>query len=360
MNRHSNLLRDFERHCPLTYKAIWGCRYLLPSKRQSDYINQEPLNRRVELLLLKLTLGGLSRSDLSRMIEILNLIQGLRYDRPTLYLERELAEALLRTDLPEDLSTSDLHWPWPQLRIMLPKGLCTAPSSEGQLTALHHLDICLWHQGENLQLQECYVQELSSGLSQCGYSLDPGLLEPFQFQYQTSTIFCGCGLTDYQKNGYEPDMLTWIGDYDDCKLQDLVKSTPADSAWEISSPFSERHQTLNDRGRVLALNVLLFLSEEPIFFKPEGFIRPPRLDGQHLKAGLVAARFVGQCHGRVASEPVSRLARGESTGIIRAPHWVRGHWTRIAHGQGRKLRRLTWIAPYHTGSSAAENNFENQ
>ena len=31
------MMANFERHCPVAYKAIFGKRYLLPNKRQSDY-----------------------------------------------------------------------------------------------------------------------------------------------------------------------------------------------------------------------------------------------------------------------------------------------------------------------------------
>jgi hypothetical protein len=38
-------------------------------------------------------------------------------------LDLDLGEMLLRTDLPPDFTTDDIRWPWPGLRIMLPKEL---------------------------------------------------------------------------------------------------------------------------------------------------------------------------------------------------------------------------------------------
>jgi hypothetical protein len=38
------------------------------------------------------------------------------------YLERELAEVLMRTKLPQDFNTDDLRWRRRLLRIMLPEG----------------------------------------------------------------------------------------------------------------------------------------------------------------------------------------------------------------------------------------------
>jgi hypothetical protein len=39
------------------------------------------------------------------------------------YLERELGELLVRTEIPADFSADDIRWRWPEMRIVLPKGI---------------------------------------------------------------------------------------------------------------------------------------------------------------------------------------------------------------------------------------------
>jgi hypothetical protein len=47
----------------------------------------------------------------------------LKLDQRTLFVERELGEALKRTDLPEGFCPQDLRWRWNALRLVLPAGL---------------------------------------------------------------------------------------------------------------------------------------------------------------------------------------------------------------------------------------------
>src|SRR5260370_10041132 len=47
----------------------------------------------------------------------------LKLDQRTLFVERELGEALNRTDLPEGFCPQDLRWRWNALRLVLPVGL---------------------------------------------------------------------------------------------------------------------------------------------------------------------------------------------------------------------------------------------
>ena len=47
----------------------------------------------------------------------------LKLDQRALFVERELGEALKRTDLPEGFCPQDLRWRWNALRLVLPAGL---------------------------------------------------------------------------------------------------------------------------------------------------------------------------------------------------------------------------------------------
>ena len=54
------------------------------------------------------------------------------YGVPTYYIAPELAEAALRTDLAPELQLADLHWPFPALLLMLPRG-CVRHPLEGDV-----------------------------------------------------------------------------------------------------------------------------------------------------------------------------------------------------------------------------------
>ena len=132
----------FEARYPRLYQAIFGRRFLVPQYRIADYENQDVLNQPMNDWFRAAVGGQIDfRNDLMRM-RLVNYALALCYNRPTLYCERELAEALQRTDLPSDLTVADLNFKWPQLRIILPLNLLTT-NRQGQLCSVTYLDMCL-------------------------------------------------------------------------------------------------------------------------------------------------------------------------------------------------------------------------
>ena len=75
---------------------------------------------------------------------------------------------LLRTDLPPDFTTDDIRWPWPGLRLMMPKQL--ALSADVPTCPLQYLDICLAQENELVRLQQETLDDLLGGLSRLGAS----------------------------------------------------------------------------------------------------------------------------------------------------------------------------------------------
>ena len=65
--------------------------------------------------------------------ELINLLQGLRCDVPPVFLDLDLGEMLLRTDLPPNFTTDDVRWSWPGFRIMMPRGWVSAPKRQAVL-----------------------------------------------------------------------------------------------------------------------------------------------------------------------------------------------------------------------------------
>jgi hypothetical protein len=128
----AEVLREFARKCPKLNRAISKRRYLLPKVRTDDYVNQEICDNHFKCLMLDWAIKGIGKHKSSTGVELLNVISALKYDRPILYLERELGVKLMETDLPEDFTTEEVYWPWPSFRVMLPTNLVGAPAFDGQ------------------------------------------------------------------------------------------------------------------------------------------------------------------------------------------------------------------------------------
>jgi hypothetical protein len=86
----------------LAHKALAGRRYRLPVKLQDSYPNQDIGLRQRQLVLLACALLPPEEISFPRRCELINLVEGLKCDFPTVYVDSDLAQALIRTELPED------------------------------------------------------------------------------------------------------------------------------------------------------------------------------------------------------------------------------------------------------------------
>ncbi len=304
----------FQQRCPELYRAIFGKRYLLPQYRSGDYQEQDTLNRQMFDWFVAALTGRINfNDDLMRML-LVNYAMALCYNRPTLYAERELCEALERTDLPSDLSTKDIHFKWPQLRIILPLGTI---SREGH--SLTHLDMCLVGAGQTVNLPEPIRAELSFKI-------------PVVENQLTGT---GFNLLGTISDG--PTFYSYRTAWNNQKLGQSGSGRVCDQTCD------QTDRNLTDRMFRLSLNLLLFLGARPIEYDPLHFERPARLEGKHLRAALARAHFVGQ----EAYRPSSKKPRSSDRHC--APHFTAGHWRRCVYGRGRSQSRLRWIAVYFAG-----------
>jgi hypothetical protein len=338
----AEVLREFARKCPKLNAAISKRRYLLPKVRESDYINQEFCDNHFKRVLMEWALGKILNRD-SAAVEALNVVSGLKYDRPLLYLERELGEKLVETDLPEDFTTEEIHWPWPSFRVMLPKNLVGAPSFDGKPLHGLYVDLALWERGKEMYLAGEYAIELNRLFGNRAVSVEI-LTTPIT--QRNATGFYLSSLTDYQQPGYQPDVASCMTGWDDWKLRDMITST---GGVLEGGPKEEINHDFLERLRFLALNLLLFLSQEPLTVLNESWLRKPKTEGKHLLPGLLAARFVGDCMPKFRANPPMERKEYEPSGRTHAPHWVRGYWKRVVYGKGRTLRKRQWIMPYRTG-----------
>ena len=109
-----------------------GRKFVLPHYRQGDYYPQDVLNKSALAVMLMPALAASDRAVLDDVIrsQLLNNFAALACDRPVMFLERELGEILVATEIPGVVDASDIHFPFPSFRVMLPKGLIGIANGE--------------------------------------------------------------------------------------------------------------------------------------------------------------------------------------------------------------------------------------
>ena len=318
METTAKLDKAFQMRCPQLYRAILGKRYLLPQYRIADYESQDVLNRPMYDWFRAALTGRVDfTNDLMRMLFV-NYMMALCYNRPTLYLERELSEALERTDLP-DLTIADFHWRWPQLRIVLPLGTI---SREGH--SVSYLDMCLVEARQTFNWPEPIRSELQSFAIPC-----------------VENQLTGTGFNLLGAISEGPSFYTYHSAWDDQTLGQSGRGRACDQTCD------QTDRSLTDRMFRLSLNLLLLLSATPILYDPSHFERPPRLEDKHLKPALTRAHFVGQQLYRARPSPKKPTENPNGRHV--SGHFASGHWRRVVHGTGPKDRHLKWILPYYAG-----------
>jgi hypothetical protein len=327
--------------CPLTWMAITGKRYLVPTYRQSDYYNQETLDKIMAFFLATYVSGDYGpRPDHIIRTLYLSSILGLKEQRPMYFLERELGEALMRTQLPGDLVTDDIHWRWGSVRIMLPKGLISIERKGEDRRDVMYLDISKAKAGAMNTLPVEMTRELGRFALQFGRLRTDYIPTPI-FEQDGMVVAC-------QLSG---DMTTNPGlnyglvrPFEGRKLKDIRVG----GHFETGSLCDETDDQLLDRMEHLALNVLLFMGSVPLEYDTEAKdpIRKTKVVNDRVIPGLWAAKFVGRSQYRPSQKPSYHTA--QFTGRKLPRHWRAGHWKRQVYGPGREERKLIWIEPYET------------
>ena len=104
-----------------------------------------------------------------------NVLLAIKHGRPQLWLERELGEALIRAQVPEDMTAEDIHWRWPGFRVHLPKGLLRLKGENGTTDHdMMYLDLCITPAKTQLAIPEPYATEICAIALEYGWP-DPGL-----------------------------------------------------------------------------------------------------------------------------------------------------------------------------------------
>lgn len=329
----------FAERAPETWQAVMSKRYVLPAHRINDYIRQEVCDYLFLDVLMSYT-GGRMRVDSVVNSCYISALHALRYGRPTFYLERELGEALLRTELPLDLAAADIKWPFPQFRVYLPTGLVGLQRPDSFSSSMF-LDINRMVKGERCHLPPAIRTELA----ETNHSF---YFPNFDGEFDGISVSTNLHFDSVDSN------MTYAltGPYDGT-LSDILNYSHTQMAETVMTDQHDADFTL--RFVALAFNLLLFLDNYPINIESTRqigthLIRRPKFKGKHYTTGLYQPHFVG-----LASYHPSRVPSGlpvVHTGRTLAQHWRKGHWKRQPYGpRSENKRRFIWINLYQAGGS---------
>jgi hypothetical protein len=228
------------------------------------------------------------------------------YGVPTYYITPELTAAALRTDLAPELQLADLHWPFPALVLMLPRG-CARQPTEGDAPFV--------------------------GLCRMP---DPHIPATIGFEPAITyvTMMPEANQCPMYHTTQHVDGLSYAGS------QDIFFDGSFDSGTDTDREFS---RSLWKLGLVL----ISIMTARPDLIEPGCLLKrvkakvkgePPREWWSPTIVGRVfAATADSSVNGHTGSHTAHR------------PHWVRGHVKSQAHGPRHTLRKILWVQPYRTG-----------
>jgi hypothetical protein len=328
--RFKEVIKRVTRTCPATTKAFLSRKYALPQYRQPDYYDQDLINAMSVMMLMYPALPSYTSDDVV-MSHLLNLFQALKHDRPTLFLERELGEILVKTEIPGFLETQDIHFPFPSIRVHLPKQLLGLGAQDRWVM---YLDIGYLPKDAEVQCPRAIAAELDRF----------GGTNVFRLSRMAIT--------------YPEHALSVAAQVDKGLASSYAVTKPLQGTLQEFKVFSGKLHTdfANDADddqllagmQRLALNILLILSSMPLEYTPDVIERKERTEGKRIIPALVRARWVGD---HLLRAKRAGHVQGEipATGRKIPAHWVSGHWKHQPHGKGFALRRLVYILPYRTG-----------
>jgi hypothetical protein len=121
-------------------------------------------------------------------------------------------------------------------------------------------------------------------------------------------------------------------------------------------------QSTNQRMEGLAINDLLVQLYQPELLTTGPAAKVPR--GKGFSAGTPDDTGTVTPQGpvwigkdfrldRIPRTPSEGTTAGTSSSASRRPHWRRGHWHTVLHGEKRQSRRMQWFQPVYVGLSRA-------
>jgi hypothetical protein len=340
-----------QKQAPKCWELFFGKKYILPQYRQADYARQDFVNFMEWSTLIALPFSRY-RDDIMNAC-FCNTAGGLYQGRPTLFMERELGHALVRTELPQDMVAEDFKWRWPAFRVYLPKDLIVLDKN-GRRNSMMFIDIGLLEQDEGRGIPLEYARELDSvsAMVNGNKTLSTMSFEKFKFYYPDRAIVI-CGILNLIDGLSPQDLTTYamVKPFAKYTVKELCSMTDKlKSAWSCDIQDDQ----INTLMEHVALQTLLFLSAYPIEYAPDKVLRKPSAHGNRHISGLYAARFVGSSQIRPdnAGHHIAKMMTPSE--YFQMSHWRCGHWKRQPYGPKLGQRRLIWINPYKAGREEEE------
>jgi hypothetical protein len=262
--------------------------------------------------------------------------------KATLFIEEELAQALLRTDLPEGFTPDDLHWRRDAFRFFLPKGLFRVRvDRRGEVVSPTCVTFARMDAGVPYLplLPELLADRDAS--PQHGWALTRLRAETFtpdsdrvvfsvQVRSDPRQVQCR---EYYSAHHLDGRSLTELA-------ADIGAHQEGAAVWDASEKDFMREVMR------FCYNALLYLGAVPLEYEPK-VIRPAKEKKGRLQKEVLEARFLGQELYRPSVKPSGQKTH-EFTGRKLEAHWRAGSWRRQPCGPGWSQRKLIWVAPYRT------------
>lgn len=249
----------------------------------------------------------------------------IRYQVPTYFVARELCEALLKTEAPDDLLFSDIKFPMPAMLFVLP-----------------------------YEFSQTYFGNYVPFVTVTTIPQEAIIRSPL--------IFEGRKMRDVQVFNKNPFFLSTMLCYEnglpmhydsrcplDRPVKDLMHDAPFMFYTKGRDPYStnteEENRKVVNRMSNLAINILLAMTTQPELISPERVIRAAKKDGKRVvRRALWKPNFIGE-HFRIVYE------HGDGAGTHRSPyaHWRKGHWRNQRYGEKLSLVKRLWIQPVFVG-----------
>ncbi len=267
-----------------------------------------------------------SSSKLMHQLFYFHQTSWIQCGAPVYFLAPDIGEALIDTEPPPHLSISEIRWPYPAIRVFLPKGFL-----HFQGCYQSHINIA-FHPKGRLTAHVPLLDEINQMCATAGQPQRDSL-PGVEYIHPTISI----GWNEEIEQGFCGSIPNGIN----------IPFTE-ETIGDVLAIFAEKGMSgPADRIFKLAINLIMLLSWTPDEIGEERLMRKAQTNrkGEITRTELWSPRFIG----RPVFGP-TKPKSGESNGTQFFDQVRRAHWKRQVCGPSRSERRLKWISLYRTRS----------
>ena len=319
----------FSQSCPLAKRLLEPKRFVLNGARGERYFSplcgfvSDVYSTRMACQLMAPESGGVGAYE-TGMHYLLFQKLWADHGAQCYFVAEDLCDQLLDTEPPVSMSVEDIRWPFPAMRVFLPKN---ALMIDGM--PVPFLDMALFPVGLNQANREL-ITDMCFDLIRPGN----GFVQANMDQPRLSITYPNPNDKEWGHRGH-----VHIG------MSDTVDSIlDQASAMEGGSSGSEMRTVI-----ALALNIVMTMTWLPDEIENETLARKARTNnkGEIVRTELWEPRFIGR---QVFKTPKTANPDAVSTGITHGVQDRKAHWKRQPFGPKQSKRKTIWISPYRTRS----------